>query len=219
MATAQLEAVTALEAGLKRCISCGRLQKTDDNRACKRCGDKVVSRRPMSLQRAWAFLVVGLIAYVPANMLPMMNTSTITGNSNDTILSGVMTLLSTGSYFVAGIVFIASFCIPVLKFIVIATLALSLQFPWNMSDHTRHRLHALIEFIGRWSMIDVFVVAVLAALLQLGAIITITAGAGINAFALSVVFTMLSASSLDSRLLWDTQAMLERQSEEPLAAS
>jgi paraquat-inducible protein A len=216
METARLEAVTASEAGLQRCLSCGRLQKINDTRACGQCGDKVTSRRPMSLQRTWAFLFVGLIAYVPANILPMMKTSTIAGSSNDTILSGVITLMSTGSYFVAGVVFLASFCIPVLKFIVIAALALSLQFPWDMSDHTQHRLHTLIEFIGRWSMIDVFVVAVLAALLQLGAIITITAGAGINAFALSVVFTMLSASSLDSRLLWDTQLTLKKQHVEQL---
>jgi len=94
-------------------------------------------------------------------------------------------------------------CIPVAKFVIIAGLALSLHFQWAMSEHTRHVLHTITEFIGRWSMIDVFVVAVLAALIQLGAILTIEPGAGINAFALSVVFTMFSATSLDPRLIWD----------------
>ena len=159
----------------------------------------------MSIQRTWGFLFVGSIAYIPANVLPIMNTRSFLGNTEDTIVSGVLSLISTGSYFVAIIVFIASVCIPVLKFVTIASLALCLQFPWDLSEHTQHRLHTLTEFIGRWSMIDVFVVAVLAALIQLGAIITITPGGGINAFAVSVVFTMLAAISLDSRLLWDTQ--------------
>ena len=89
-----------------------------------------------------------------------------------------------------------------MKFLVIGGLALTLHFNWPMSIHTRHRLHALTEFIGRWSMIDVFVVAVLAALIQLGSILTITPGIGIGSFAVSVIFTMFAASSLDSRLFW-----------------
>ena len=205
MDTAQSDSVTALEAGLQRCSSCGRLQRIDDERVCQRCGEKITPRRPMSIQRTWGFLFVGIIAYIPANVLPIMNTRSFLGNTEDTIVSGVLSLISTGSYFVAIIVFIASVCIPVLKFVTIASLALCLQFPWDLSEHTQHRLHTLTEFIGRWSMIDVFVVAVLAALIQLGAIITITPGGGINAFAVSVVFTMLAAISLDSRLLWDTQ--------------
>lgn len=205
MDTAQSDSVTALEAGLQRCSSCGRLQRIDDERVCQRCGEKITPRRPMSIQRTWGFLFVGIIAYIPANVLPIMNTRSFLGNTEDTIVSGVLSLISTGSYFVAIIVFVASVCIPVLKFVTIASLALCLQFPWDLSEHTQHRLHTLTEFIGRWSMIDVFVVAVLAALIQLGAIITITPGGGINAFAVSVVFTMLAAISLDSRLLWDTQ--------------
>jgi paraquat-inducible protein A len=157
----------------------------------------------MSVQRAWAFLLVGMMAYVPANVYPVMLTRSFSGDTSDTILSGVFVLINSGSYFVALIIFIASICIPVAKFVIIAGLALSLHFDWDMSLHTRHRLHGLTEFIGRWSMIDVFVVAVLAALIQLGAIISVLPGTGINAFALSVMFTMLSASSLDPRLLWD----------------
>lgn len=199
------ESVTAKEAGLKRCSSCGRLQKIDDTKRCTKCGAVVVSRRAKSVQRTWAYLLVGVIAYIPANITPIMSTTSFTGNSEDTIMSGVFSLISSGSYFVAAVVFVASICIPLLKFLIIVLLALSLQFAWDMSDHTRHRLHGLTEFIGRWSMIDVFVVAVLAALIQLGAILTITPGVGINAFAVSVVFTMLAASSLDPRLLWDTQ--------------
>jgi len=163
----------------------------------------VHSRREFSVQRAWAFLIVGLLAYIPANIYPIMLTKSFTGDTSDTIISGIFELVSSESYLVALIVFVASICIPVTKFVIIAGLALSLHFDWDMSEHRRHQLHSLTEFIGRWSMIDVFVVAVLAALIQLGAVLTITPGVGINAFALSVVFTMLSASSLDPRLLWD----------------
>lgn len=203
MDNSQSQAITAREAGLKSCTSCGTLQKIDEHKPCARCGDVVHSRRENSLQRVWAFLLVGLLAYVPANIYPIMMTSSLTGDTSDTMMSGVFALVSSESYLVALIVFLASICIPVTKFVIIAGLALSLHFDWDMSGHRRHQLHRLTEFIGRWSMIDVFVVAVLTALIQLGAVLSITPGVGINAFAISVVFTMLSASSLDPRLLWD----------------
>jgi paraquat-inducible protein A len=194
-----------MEAGLKACTACGILQPLSDDASCRRCGAIVNSRRQHSLQRTWAFLIVGLMAYIPANVFPIMLTRSFNGDRSDTILSGIISLADSGSYFVAFIIFFASIVIPVAKFVIISGLALSLQFRWEMSLHTRHRLHNLTEIIGRWSMIDVFVVAVLAALIQLGAILTILPGAGINAFALSVVFTMLAASSLDPRLLWDAK--------------
>lgn len=197
--------MSALQAGLKACNACGILQNLGDDSACRRCGATVSSRRRHSVQRTWAFLIVGLMAYIPANIYPIMLTRSFSGNTSDTILSGIIVLADSGSYVVAFIIFFASICIPVAKFVIISGLALSLQYRWEMSLHTRHRLHRLTELIGRWSMIDVFVVAVLAALIQLGAILTILPGVGINAFALSVVFTMLAASSLDPRLLWDAK--------------
>jgi len=195
--------VSALQAGLAPCTACGTLHKWPTQASCRRCGGVVRSRKPFSLQRTWAFLLLGIMAYIPANTLPIMDTLSFTGNTSDTILSGVAALFSDGSYFVAVVVFVASVCIPVIKFVVIAGLALSLHFQWAMSENTRQHLHVITEFIGRWSMIDVFVVAVLAALIQLGAVIKVVPGPGINWFALSVVFTMLSAISLDPRLIWD----------------
>lgn len=194
---------TARESGLARCTFCGLLQEIDRDLPCARCKARVSSRREFSLQRTWAFLIVGLLAYIPANISPIMSTRSLTGFTQDTIISGIISLSASGSYLVAIVVFVASIIIPVTKFFVIAGLAMSLHFAWGMPEHTRHQLHTTIEFIGRWSMIDVFVVAVLAALIQLGAVMTVTPGIGINAFALSVVFTMLAASSLDPRLLWD----------------
>ncbi|MFK7995586.1 MAG: paraquat-inducible protein A [Granulosicoccus sp.] len=205
MDTTQTVSVSARELGLKACASCGRLQKIADERPCYRCGALVVVRRPMSIQRTWAFLLVGMITYIPANVMPILITNSYAGNVEDTIMSGVFSLIASESYFVAGVVFFASICIPIAKFLIIAMLALSLQFAWDLSEHTRHRLHTVTEFIGRWSMIDVFVVAVLAALIQLGTIMTIRPGTAASAFAVSVLFTMLAAGSLDPRLLWDRQ--------------
>lgn len=215
MATSErLNTLSARAAGLARCSACGTLRRMasgageGEPRAvrCTRCGARVHVRVPHSLQRTWAFLVVGLLAYVPANLYPIMSTRSYEGSSSDTILTGVMLLADQGSPGVALIVFVASVCIPVTKFVVIAALAIGVQRASRLSGHLRHRLHTVTELIGRWSMIDVFVVAVLAALIQLGAILTITPGIGINAFAVSVVFTMLSALSLDARLIWDTPA-------------
>lgn len=203
MGTPESRAVNAREAGLMACNTCGSLHEVQHETPCRRCGARVHPRRPNSLQRVWAFLLVGMLAYIPANLYPIMITHSFTGDTSDTIISGVLLLIDSGSYVVALIIFVASICIPMVKFLIIAGLALSVHFRWQLSEHTRHRLHGLTEFIGRWSMIDVFVVAVLAALIQLGAIITIIPGIGINAFAISVVFTMFSASALDPRLLWD----------------
>jgi len=196
--------VTARELGLVSCHVC-RAVHPKANDGCARCGASLQSRKHLSLQRTWAYLLVGIFAYIPANILPIMNTQWLGGSSSDTIISGVLALLDSGSVLVALVVFGASVIIPVLKFIIIIGLALSLQFGWRWSEHTMHRLHALIELIGRWSMIDVFVVAVLAALIQLGVFLSITPGPGIVAFAFSVVFTMLSATAIDIRLLWDAQ--------------
>ncbi len=151
-------------------------------------------------------LLVGMLAYVPAMLEPVMLTRSFSGPTSDTILSGVLALIDQGSIGIAVIIFVASICIPAIKFVVIAGLASSLQFDWKMSEHTRHNLHRITELIGRWSMIDVFVIAILTALIQLGNFMTVTPGRGINAFALSVVFTMLAASSLDPRLFWDKKA-------------
>ncbi len=198
--------LSAHQAGLAPCEYCGALHRSLHTTACRKCGAAVEGRKRFSLQRTWAFWLMGLVAYVPANLLPIMITSTLGSTSEDTIMSGVIALAQSGSWFVAAVIFIASICIPVTKFVFIAGLALSLHFQWDMSEHTRHLLHKITELIGRWSMIDVFVVAILAALIQLGAILSVEPGLGINAFALSVVFTMLSATSLDARMFWDTSS-------------
>lgn len=191
-----------MDRGWAVCRSCGTL--TDQpGENCVVCGRKTSLRNPHSLQSVWAFWIAGVIAYIPGNLLPIMITQSVSGDSPSTIMGGVLTLVHHGSFDIAAVIFVASIVVPVTKFVVIAWLALSIQRGWNISEHRRHFAHDAVEFIGRWSMIDVFVVAALAALIQIGGLMSIIPGAGVDAFAMSVIFTMFSAMSLDPRLIWD----------------
>ena len=133
----------------------------------------------------------------------MLLTSTLVEQSQSTIVGGVFDLIHHGNFGIAAVVFIASIIIPIGKFIAVAYLAISVQRRSAMNQHQRHRLFEVVEFIGRWSMIDVFVVAILSALVQLDSLATINPGVAAFSFALSVVFTILSAQSFDTRLIWD----------------
>jgi paraquat-inducible protein A len=194
--------ISARQAGLVACQRCGQVHPMQD-RVCKRCGSALQSRDVDSLQKVWAWLLAGMIAYVPANIYPMLLTATLTERSESTIIGGVVELIEHGSLGIAAIVFVASVVIPIGKFTAIAYLAISVQRQSMTSQHARHRAYEVVEFIGRWSMIDVFVVAILSALVQLDTIATINPGIAAVSFALSVIFTMLSAQAFDSRLIWD----------------
>ena len=194
--------ISARKAGLVACQRCGQVHQMGTAH-CKRCDGALQSRDMQSLQRVWAWLIAGMIAYLPANIYPMLLTSTLVERSESTIIGGVVELVEYGSYGIAFIVFFASVMIPIGKFIAIGYLAISVQRGWADKQHERHRAYEIVEFIGRWSMIDVFVVAILSALVQLDTIATINPGIAAVSFALSVVFTMLSAQAFDSRLIWD----------------
>lgn len=148
-------------------------------------------------------MIAGLIAYIPANIYPMLITRNFGKELENTIIGGAIELMNHGSYGVALIVFVASVVIPIGKFIAIAYLALSIQSAVVIRGHGRQQLYEVVEFIGRWSMIDVFVVAILAAVVQFDFAATINPGIAAVSFALSVAFTMLSAQSFDSKMIWD----------------
>ncbi|MDO5605080.1 MAG: paraquat-inducible protein A [Paracoccus sp. (in: a-proteobacteria)] len=197
--------LTSHRAGLIGCRRCGRVWPAGD-RTCGRCGAALVPPDRRGLQAVWAWLIAGIIFYIPANLLPMMSTRSLggLGGSGDaTIIGGVLQLLRHGDWFIAGVIFVASVMVPIGKFIAIIWLALVAGRPATETD-ARNRLHIyeVVEFIGRWSMIDVFVVAILSALVQLGFIVSIKPGPAAASFALSVAFTMLSAQSFDPRLIW-----------------
>jgi paraquat-inducible protein A len=195
-------ALTARAAGLVGCRLCGRVSAAGTS-ACPRCGSALASRAPMSLLRVWAWLIVGLIAYVPANLMPIMVTGFLVSRRESTIVGGVIELAHHGAWGLALIVAVASIGIPVAKFVAIAYLAWSIQARIELPPHRRVRLYEAVEFIGRWSMIDVFVVAILAATVQLGFLAWIEPGPAVVFFALTVIATMLSAQAFDPRLLWD----------------
>lgn len=194
--------ITARDAGMVACTSCG-LVASPDVEVCPRCHARIQSRNEGSIQRVLAWLIAGLIVYVPANMYPMLRTTQMFKSQDSTIVGGVVDLIHHHAYAIAAIVFVASVVIPVGKFIVIAYLAVLLSRPHNKDPHKLHTLHAAVEFIGRWSMIDVFVVAILVALVQFDVLASIKPGLAAACFALSVVFTMLSAQAFDPRLIWD----------------
>ncbi|MBY6151654.1 paraquat-inducible protein A [Vannielia litorea] len=193
---------TAREEGLVTCRTCARVW-LGTTEACGRCGAKLSSRDALSLQRVWAWWIAGVACYIPANLYPMLVTETLTSRSESTIIGGAIDIAKHGDLGIALIVLIASVFIPVVKFIAIAYLGLSVKLRSQQTPVGRMHLFEVIEFIGRWSMIDVFVVAILSALVQLSVVASIQPGPAALAFALSVIFTMFSAKSFDPRLIWD----------------
>lgn len=195
--------LTALEAGLVGCRVCAQVWPMGTMR-CERCGEHLSSRENLSLQRVWAWLLAGVICYIPANTEPMLRSETLFRDETSTIVGGAVELFQHGSPFIAIVILLASVGIPLAKFLSIAFLALSVGRWTQLPSASRHRLYHVVEYIGRWSMIDVFVVAILSSLVQFSSVATITPGPASLAFALSVVFTMISAQSFDSRRIWDS---------------
>ena len=172
---------------------------------CGRCGSALALRKQNSLSRAWAFLIAAIVLYVPANIYPIMTVSNFGRGEPDTILSGAAKLLESGMWPLALLVFVASILIPILKILIIAYLLISVQRGSVDNRIGRMRLYRLVEFVGRWSMVDVFMVSILIALVRLGNFAVIDPGAGAMAFAAVVVLTMLASLSFDPRLIWDNE--------------
>ncbi len=169
---------------------------------CDRCGARLGAARK-GLFWVWAWWLAGLAAYVPANLWPMLETRMLFRKSDDTIVEGALKLADHGAVLIAIVILIASVVIPVAKFAAIAVLAGSVGGRSWLGAKARHRIYEAVEFVGRWSMVDVFVVAILSSLVQFSVLASVKAGPAALAFALSVIFTMLSAQSFDSRLIWD----------------
>ena len=193
---------SAARRGLLLCHHCGKTQQVSETH-CVRCDTSVHVRNVNSIQRAWAYLITAMVLYIPANMLPIMSTTLLGKTSSNTILSGVVELWEYGSYPVAIVIFVASVLIPIGKLIVLAWLCFMVQRRSPTLLRARTVLYRVTEFIGRWSMIDVFVVAILVSLVHLGNLMTIYPGPAALSFAGMVVATMLAATCFDRRLIWD----------------
>ncbi len=197
--------MTAADAGLMVCHACGLLSRpaAAHDLACARCGTGLHGRKPDSVSRTWAFLIAAYVLYVPANVLPVMETGSLFGSQRDTIMSGVVYLWTSGSWPLALIIFIASIMVPGAKLLALTVLLLSVQRWPAWRPHDLGKLYRIVELVGRWSMVDIYVAAILAALVQFQALATIKAGPGAVAFGAVVVMTMFAAEAFDPRLIWD----------------
>jgi paraquat-inducible protein A len=200
---------TARQLGLLSCHDCHLLTRVEaggshGHPVCPRCGAALHERKPNSLARTWALVVAAIILYIPANILPMTVTSALGTVQADTIMSGVIYFIHSGSWEIAAVIFIASVFVPLLKLLILIGLLLSVQLRWRWSPKDRTTLYRLTEAVGRWSMLDVYVVTILVALVKLGAVASIEAGPAAVFFAAVVVITMIAAESFDPRLIWDT---------------
>jgi paraquat-inducible protein A len=200
-------APTAMACGLLTCHTCEQLVKVPSSHraatVCPRCGAHLHARKPDSIARTWAFLIAAMVLYIPANALPVMNTSSVFGSEKDTILSGVVYLWTSGSWPLAIVVFIASIAVPMLKIMAITFLVVSTQMRSSWSPRQRAQIYRAVELVGRWSMLDIYVITILVALVQFQGLATIMAGPAAIAFGSVVVLTMFAAMTFDPRLIWD----------------
>ncbi len=196
-------------AALTGCHACGlvsRLRQLPDggHALCPRCGTVVHRRKPNSLARTWALVLTAMILYVPANVFPVMTVISFGKGAPDTILSGVKHLIEGGMFPLALLVFFASITVPVLKLLGLTYLLISVQRKSQWRPRDRTRLYRITESVGRWSMIDIFMISILVALVKLGSIATIEPGVGATSFAAVVIITIIAAMSFDPRLIWDS---------------
>jgi paraquat-inducible protein A len=201
--------ISAASLGLLSCHACGLLSRAPAQGAearCPRCGSHLHLRKPHSIGRTSALLIAAYILFLPANLLPVMETGSMFGSQRDTIMSGVVYLWVTGSWPLAALVFFASIVVPLVKLIALTFLAVSVQRRSGRLMAQRTGLYRLLEFIGRWSMLDIYVITLLSALVQIQGLATITPGPGAVAFGAVVVLTMLAAMAFDPRLIWDSTA-------------
>jgi paraquat-inducible protein A len=197
--------ITGLGLGLLVCRRCRATVRAGDaaHAFCPRCSARLHPRKPHSLWLTTLYVSSAALLYLPANLLPVMHTRSFYTDEDDTIMSGVLVLLHSGSWPLAVIVFVASIAVPLLKLVALAFLLLSIRRRSWIEPLQRSKLFRLIEFVGRWSMLDVFVVGLLVALVQFQSVASIRVGSGALAFSAVVVLTMLAAQSFDERLIWD----------------
>ncbi|WP_153101307.1 paraquat-inducible protein A [Paraburkholderia hayleyella] len=202
--------LTARCAGLIACHACGQVEAARHSAAsqhphpsCSRCGAALHSRNPDSLTRTWALLIAAVLLYIPANLLPIMHTASLVGEEDDTIMSGVVYFWTSGDWPLAVIVFVASILVPMLKLSVLVLLTYTAQRRSRWRQMERTTLYRAVERIGRWSMLDIFVVTLTVALVRFKSLAEITAGPGAIAFGSVVVLTMIASMQFDPRLIWD----------------
>lgn len=201
----------AHELGMIGCHVCGLVCRDTglDDAACPRCGVALHRRKTASYTRTWALLIAAFMLYIPANVLPIMRTASLGDIDDNTILSGVVELWVKGSPGLAIIVFSASIVVPMLKFLALGTLLIGAQLRSDWAQLERAKLYRLVELIGYWSMLDVFVVALLTALVRFNILSSVEPLPGVIFFGMTVVLTMFASMSFDPRLTWDNESLFD----------
>lgn len=202
-----------LNAGVKKlhCHTCHLSQPEGD--ACLRCKSPIHHRKPQSIQKTWAYLIAASVAIFPANLMPISILITNGQRLEDTIFSGVASLVNSGMTGIAIIIFVASIVVPIAKILGLTYLLLAIKFKRRVFHRQRMMMYFIIKWIGRWSMMDLFVISIMMTLLDRGQILDFTPGYGAVAFGLVVIFTMLAAESIDPRLIWDNYKSPEHSRE------
>ncbi|MDF2367662.1 paraquat-inducible protein A [Sneathiella sp.] len=205
--------VTAKSTGAVSCHVCGLLVSgryiAEHSADCPRCDAVLHSRKINSLSRTWALLIAAAVLYIPANVYPVLTLVSFGQSTTNTIMGGVIELAQSGQLVIAVIVFVASVFVPIFKIVALLFLVVSVQLRLKIQRRKRALLYRFTEFIGRWSMIDIFMISILIGLVKLQALATVTAGPGAIAFAAVVIITMFAAMAFDPRLIWDDEG--ERQ--------
>jgi paraquat-inducible protein A len=199
--------VTGRSLGLLVCMRCRATVRGigATQSLCPRCEAPLFVRRPHSLSTTAALVISAAVLYIPANLIPVMRTHEIFSDEDDTILSGVISLAHQGSWPIALLVFFASIVVPLLKLLALGEILFAISRGRVRYPGQRSRLYRIVEFVGRWSMLDVFALSLLASLVQIQSLAIVEVRPGALAFAAVVVLTMLAAQSFDERLLWDAQ--------------
>lgn len=195
----------AIDRDIGSCPVCHQLVKIKRGKKeyCPRCGTAVYLRKPDSLNISLALVIASIILYIPANLYPMMHVHTFVGSQSDTIISGIIYFFESGSYLIAFVILIASIVVPFIKMVILLYLIYSVKRGKAEDKEQKLKLYILTEVIGKWSMVDVYVVSIMISLVHFGPLTEIKAGAGAVFFLMVVILTMLSAMAFDSRLIWD----------------
>jgi paraquat-inducible protein A len=209
MTTSDPKRRTAMEAGIMHCHDCGLLIQSEKNNSslafiCPRCNADVHFRKPQSIAATWALLITAAIFFIPANLLPIMRVDFLGSSEYSTILDGILYFFHEKEYGIGLIIFIASVLVPLFKMVGLSIILLSIKFKWRRGLRHKTAMFRFIVFVGRWSMLDIFVIALMATLVKFGNFTTTLAAPAASYFAAVVVCTMFAAHTFDSRLLWDS---------------
>lgn len=196
---------SALKQNVVRCHECGKLVSGFKTQKCSRCQSWIHARLPYSFQRTFALLLSGFALYIPANLFPIMTVTQLGRGEPHTILGGIIALIHADMLPIALLVLVASILVPLLKLAGLSLLLLCVHYRWQVNAKRWTQMYRVIAFVGRWSMLDIFMISILVSLVNLGSVAQVIAGTAATAFAAVVVLTMFAAKSFDPRLIWDIQ--------------